>query len=261
MAEIVLFGSDGNPPLRTTLGPGDYKEVMEPMDDDGRRRPARAVERRAAARSGSSGRSATERLRRYLDGRRVTDAMLAMLPGEDARDRHDHARQPLRRDPLVQRRRPEAVRDARQQRQRRAPVRPPRAGGAPAARAAGAAPPPGLPRPAHRPRQPRPVHQPGQGRARGAARARSPSCSSTSTTSRPSTTASATPPATSCWSRSPTRLRECVRPGRRDRAPRRRRVRRDGPGQRATPHDERGRGRASGSWRRSQQPGRGRPSS
>ena len=82
MAEIVLFGSEGNPPLRTTLGPGDYKEVMEPMD------PVVAGELRALvdadrpalhiARPFSS-----ERLRRYLDGRMVTDAMVAMLPGED----------------------------------------------------------------------------------------------------------------------------------------------------------------------------------
>jgi diguanylate cyclase (GGDEF)-like protein len=81
LAEIVLFGSDGTPPLRTTLGPGDYKEVMEPMpegiaeelralvDAD---RPALRLERPFGS----------ERLRSYLDGRLVTDAMLAMLPGE-----------------------------------------------------------------------------------------------------------------------------------------------------------------------------------
>ena len=82
MAEIVLFGSDGNPPLRTTLGPGDYKEVMEPMD------PGVAAELRALV---DQDRPAlriarpfgSERLRRYLDGRLVTDAMVAMLPGED----------------------------------------------------------------------------------------------------------------------------------------------------------------------------------
>ena len=82
MAEIVLFGSEGNPPLRTTLGPGDYKEVMEPMD------PVVAGELRALV---DSDRPAlhiarpfgSEQLRRYLDGRLVTDAMVAMLPGED----------------------------------------------------------------------------------------------------------------------------------------------------------------------------------
>ena len=126
------------------------------------------------------------------------------------------------------RRGPEAVRDARQQRERRAPVRPPGAGRAPAARAPGAAAPPGVPRPAHRPRQPQPVHQPGEGARWTRAPARSRCCSSTSTTSRPSTTASATAPATSCWSAVARRLRDSVRPGRRDRAARRRRVRRDG---------------------------------
>lgn len=82
LAEIVLFSSDGSPPLRTTLGPGDYREMMEPIDDeiadelralvDGER-PAVRLERPFASAA----------LRRYLDGRLVTDAMLAMLPGEN----------------------------------------------------------------------------------------------------------------------------------------------------------------------------------
>jgi diguanylate cyclase (GGDEF)-like protein len=33
LAEIVLFGSDGSPSLRTTLGPGPQKEVMQPIDE------------------------------------------------------------------------------------------------------------------------------------------------------------------------------------------------------------------------------------
>ena len=45
-----------------------------------------------------------------------------------------------------------------------------------------------------------------------APRASSRCCSSTSTTSRPSTTRSATPSATSCWSAVADRLRSCVRP-------------------------------------------------
>ena len=48
-------------------------------------------------------------------------------------------------------------------------------------------------------------------RARRAAATASPCCSSTSTASRSSTTASATRSATSCWSRSPQRLRACLR--------------------------------------------------
>jgi diguanylate cyclase (GGDEF)-like protein len=82
MAEIVLFSSDGSPPLRTTLGPGDYRQVMEPIDDKianelrdlvDADRPSVRLERPFAS----------EALRRYLDGRLVTDAILAMLPGEN----------------------------------------------------------------------------------------------------------------------------------------------------------------------------------
>jgi diguanylate cyclase (GGDEF)-like protein len=82
LAEIVLFSSDGSPPLRTTLGPGDYREVMEPIDDEianelraliDTDRPSVRLERPFGS----------EALRRYLDGRLVTDAMLAMLPGEN----------------------------------------------------------------------------------------------------------------------------------------------------------------------------------
>jgi len=81
IAEIVLFPSEGNAPLRTTHGPGDARDVMEPID------PAIADEllalvdheepvTRVTPASGSL------RLRRYLEERGVTHAMLAMLPGE-----------------------------------------------------------------------------------------------------------------------------------------------------------------------------------
>src|SRR2546423_6806502 len=82
LAETWLFSSDGSPPLRTTLGPGDYREVMEPIDDEianelraliDTDRPSVRLERPFDS----------EALRRYLDGRLVTDAMLAMLPGEN----------------------------------------------------------------------------------------------------------------------------------------------------------------------------------
>jgi diguanylate cyclase (GGDEF)-like protein len=82
LAEIVLFSSDGSPPLRTTLGPGDYREVMEPIDDEianelrdlvDTERPSVRLERPFGS----------EALRRYLDGRLVTEAILAMLPGEN----------------------------------------------------------------------------------------------------------------------------------------------------------------------------------
>jgi diguanylate cyclase (GGDEF)-like protein len=81
VAEIVLFSSDGSPPLRTTLGPGDYKEVMQPID------PEFADELRALVSSETPAVRVerpfeSEQLRRYLDSRLVTDSMIAMLPGE-----------------------------------------------------------------------------------------------------------------------------------------------------------------------------------
>jgi diguanylate cyclase (GGDEF)-like protein len=81
LAEIVLFGSDGSPSLRTTLGPGPQKEVMQPIDEDVAQEllsrvsgdhPAVRLERPFGS----------ELLRRYLDRRCVTHSMLAVLPGE-----------------------------------------------------------------------------------------------------------------------------------------------------------------------------------
>jgi diguanylate cyclase (GGDEF)-like protein len=82
MAEIVLFSSDTGPPLRTTLGPGDTKEIMQPMD------PGVAEELRSLVRDEApsvmlSAPFTSERLHRHLGDRRITDAMVAMLPGED----------------------------------------------------------------------------------------------------------------------------------------------------------------------------------
>jgi diguanylate cyclase (GGDEF)-like protein len=81
IAEIVLFSSDGGPPLRTTLGPGDFKEVMEPMDE-GVAEDLRSLVSTDVPAVQLERPFETARLRRYLDGRRVTDAMLAMMPGE-----------------------------------------------------------------------------------------------------------------------------------------------------------------------------------
>jgi diguanylate cyclase (GGDEF)-like protein len=81
IAEIVLFPAEGNPPLRTTHGPGEARDVMLPID------PAIADELRSlvdhdepVARVTPG--SGSLRLRRYLEERGVTHAMLAMLPGE-----------------------------------------------------------------------------------------------------------------------------------------------------------------------------------
>ena len=148
----------------------------------------------------------------YLQRARRPQGDAGDAPRRGPRDRHADALQPLRRGARLLGRRPQAVRDARQQRQRRAPVRPARAGDRAARGPPAAAAPPGLPRLADRPAQPRAVHRQRPRGARRGARASWRCCSSTSTTSRPSTTRSGTPSATSCWSRVADRLRSCVRP-------------------------------------------------
>ncbi len=83
LAEIILFGSEENPSLRTVLGPGAYRRSMEPVDPE----VADAV--RALLESSGPGAQTldppfgSERLQRYLEGRGVTHAMAAPLPGED----------------------------------------------------------------------------------------------------------------------------------------------------------------------------------
>jgi diguanylate cyclase (GGDEF)-like protein len=79
--EIILFSSDGSGPLRTALGPGAHKEVMEPVDPELARDLFRLVTDVPAVRLERP--FSTERLRQYLDGRRATDAMVAVLPGEE----------------------------------------------------------------------------------------------------------------------------------------------------------------------------------
>ncbi len=82
IAEIILFGSAENPSLRTLLGPGAYRELMEPVDSEIAEELHALVE--------DSGRATTldlpfgnHRLQRYLEGRGVTHAMVAPLPGEE----------------------------------------------------------------------------------------------------------------------------------------------------------------------------------
>jgi diguanylate cyclase (GGDEF)-like protein len=81
VAEIVLFSSDGSPPLRTTLGPGDYKAVMEPIEHETAEELRALVDAETPA-VRLSRPFPSEPLRRYLDSRMVADAMVAMLPGE-----------------------------------------------------------------------------------------------------------------------------------------------------------------------------------
>jgi diguanylate cyclase (GGDEF)-like protein len=83
LAEIILFGSDENPSLRTLLGPGSYRELMEPVDAEV------ADELRDLLERGEGGAVILDRpfgggrLQRYLEARGVTHAVLAPLPGED----------------------------------------------------------------------------------------------------------------------------------------------------------------------------------
>ena len=108
----------------------------------------------------------------------------------DAARGRDGARRPVRRDDVVHRRGPAAVRGARHARGPVARARPARARGAE--------------RPAHRARQPHAVPAPrARSRWRAAGAAWRPCCSSTSTTSRRSTTAPAMGRATQCWSPPP----------------------------------------------------------
>ena len=162
-AEVILFAADGGAPLRISLGPGTAREALAPVDT------AAAVALRTCATGSELSVDAARSLPR--DARPVPPA--ARRPARHARraarrgarDRHDHAREPLRARARLPRQRPRPVRDAGRQRERRAAVRPPRARRGRAARPPGAAPAPGPARPAHRARQPLPVQPAG---ARGA---------------------------------------------------------------------------------------------
>ncbi|HEY4823835.1 MAG TPA: EAL domain-containing protein, partial [Solirubrobacteraceae bacterium] len=82
LAEIILFGSEENPSLRTLLGPGNYRELMEPVDGEVADELRRLLEQSGGAitldRPFGGG-----RLQRYLEARGVTHAMIAPLPGEE----------------------------------------------------------------------------------------------------------------------------------------------------------------------------------
>ena len=80
-AEIILWSPD-KPPLRTTLGPGEHKEVMAEVD------PAVAVDLQSLVSNDTPVVTLPDAARGsaiagYLQERGVHKAMLAMLPGED----------------------------------------------------------------------------------------------------------------------------------------------------------------------------------
>jgi diguanylate cyclase (GGDEF)-like protein len=81
VAEVILFGSDGTP-LRTTLGPGDHRAVMQPVDPAVAEAFAALVDADSpavlmAAPVGSPA------LAEHFRSRGVRHAMVAMLPGEE----------------------------------------------------------------------------------------------------------------------------------------------------------------------------------
>jgi diguanylate cyclase (GGDEF)-like protein len=83
LAEIILFGSEQNPSLRTLLGPGSYRELMEPVDAEVADEMRSLLERTGAGAITLNPPFGGPRLQRYLEGRGVTHAMVAPLPGEE----------------------------------------------------------------------------------------------------------------------------------------------------------------------------------
>ncbi len=82
LAEIILFGSEENPSLRTLLGPGSYRELMEPVDSEVADEMRDLLERSGGAITLDTP-FGGGRLQRYLEARGVTHAMVAPLPGEE----------------------------------------------------------------------------------------------------------------------------------------------------------------------------------
>jgi diguanylate cyclase (GGDEF)-like protein len=83
MAEIILFGSDQNPSLRTLLGPGSFRELMEPVDTQVADEMRAMLEQHGAGAVTINPPFGGPRLQRYLEARGVTHAMVAPLPGEE----------------------------------------------------------------------------------------------------------------------------------------------------------------------------------
>jgi len=83
MAEIILFGSDQNPSLRTLLGPGTFRELMEPVDSEVADEMRSLLEQSGSGAITLNPPIGSPRLQRYLEARGVTHAMVAPLPGEE----------------------------------------------------------------------------------------------------------------------------------------------------------------------------------
>src|SRR5207248_3206735 len=83
LAEIILFGSEQNPSLRTLLGPGSYRELMEPVDAEVADEMRSLLEKTGAGAVALDPPFGGPRLQRYLEARGVTHAMVAPLLGEE----------------------------------------------------------------------------------------------------------------------------------------------------------------------------------
>jgi diguanylate cyclase (GGDEF)-like protein len=83
LAEIILFGSDENPSLRTLVGPGSHRELMEPVDSDVAEAMRELLERSSGGAITVDSPFGGARLQRYLEARGVTHAIVAPLPGEE----------------------------------------------------------------------------------------------------------------------------------------------------------------------------------
>ncbi len=83
LAEIILFGSEENQSLRTLVGPGSYRELMESVDSDVSDAMRELLERNPAGAITLDSPFGGARLQRYLEARGVTHAMVAPLPGEE----------------------------------------------------------------------------------------------------------------------------------------------------------------------------------
>jgi diguanylate cyclase (GGDEF)-like protein len=83
LAEIILFGSEDNPSLRTLVGPGSHRELMEPVDSEVSDAMRELLERSGGGAFTLDSPFGGARLQRYLEARGVTHAMVAPLPGEE----------------------------------------------------------------------------------------------------------------------------------------------------------------------------------
>ena len=161
--ELVLFSAEPNRSARSSLNRDGDRRMLEPIDE-----PLAESLRSLAA--GLSGPVETERIhdsaqRGYFRWRGMETGVRGPAPWRGRLRRPVRHRRPRERGPQLLGGGPPAARDAHRQRDRRAPVRPPRAGGAPARVAPARARAQGPVRLAHAARQPLALPQPSRARA------------------------------------------------------------------------------------------------